>query len=85
MLAPTKKKKAVKTRMVRASVRLLRCSRNSFGKERQDRMKEQAQQYAGDKNAEKEFKAISHAYSVLSDREKKARYDQFGEAGVKGA
>ncbi len=39
----------------------------------------------GDKKAEKAFKDISHAYSVLSDTEKKARYDRFGEAGVKGA
>ena len=48
-------------------------------------MKYHPDRNAGDKNAEKDFKSISHAYSVLSDRDKKARYDQFGEAGVKGA
>ena len=48
-------------------------------------MKYHPDRNAGDKTAEKEFKAISHAYSVLADREKKARYDQFGEAGVKGS
>ncbi|MCH7887146.1 MAG: molecular chaperone DnaJ [Candidatus Marinimicrobia bacterium] len=48
-------------------------------------MKYHPDRNAGDKNAEKDFKDISHAYSVLSDHEKKARYDQFGEAGVKGA
>jgi len=34
----------------------------------------------GDKEAEEKFKEISHAYEVLSDPQKKAQYDQFGEA-----
>ncbi len=38
----------------------------------------------GDKVAEEKFKEASEAYSVLSDKEKKARYDQFGFAGVDG-
>ena len=36
----------------------------------------------GDKEAEVKFKEISEAYEVLSDKEKKSRYDQFGFAGV---
>ena len=36
----------------------------------------------GDKSAEASFKEVNEAYSVLSDKEKKARYDQFGHAGV---
>ena len=36
------------------------------------------------KTAEEKFKEASEAYSVLSDKEKKARYDQFGFAGVDG-
>ncbi len=36
----------------------------------------------GDAEAEKNFKEINEAYEVLSDSEKKARYDQFGHAGV---
>ena len=36
----------------------------------------------GDKDAESKFKEINEAYAVLSDPEKKARYDQFGFAGV---
>ena len=36
----------------------------------------------GDKKAEAAFKEVNEAYSVLSDPEKKARYDQFGHAGV---
>ena len=36
----------------------------------------------GDKEAEAKFKEVNEAYSILSDSEKRARYDQFGHAGV---
>lgn len=36
----------------------------------------------GDKAAETRFKEVNEAYEVLSDSDKKARYDQFGHAGV---
>ncbi|WIO73816.1 molecular chaperone DnaJ [Porticoccaceae bacterium LTM1] len=36
------------------------------------------------KEAEDKFKEASEAYEVLSDKEKKAAYDQFGHAGVDG-
>ncbi len=36
----------------------------------------------GDAEAEVKFKEINEAYAVLSDSEKRARYDQFGHAGV---
>ena len=36
----------------------------------------------GDKEAEKKFKEANEAYEVLSDSTKRARYDQFGHAGV---
>ncbi|MBQ3244901.1 MAG: molecular chaperone DnaJ [Bacteroidaceae bacterium] len=39
----------------------------------------------GDKVAEEKFKEAAEAYSVLSDPDKKARYDQFGHAGLGGA
>ena len=39
----------------------------------------------GDKEAEEKFKEAAEAYSVLSDPDKKARYDQFGHAGVEGS
>lgn len=36
----------------------------------------------GDKKAEEKFKEIAEAYDVLSDPDKRSRYDQFGHAGV---
>ena len=36
----------------------------------------------GDKDAEAKFKEVNEAYEVLSDADKKARYDQYGHAGV---
>lgn len=36
----------------------------------------------GDKEAEAKFKEVNEAYEVLSDKDKRARYDQFGHAGV---
>ena len=36
----------------------------------------------GDKEAEEKFKECGEAYEVLSDEEKRARYDQYGFAGV---
>ena len=39
----------------------------------------------GDKESEEKFKEASEAYEILSDPEKRARYDRFGHAGVKGA
>ena len=38
--------------------------------------------HPGDKDAEAKFKEVNEAYEVLSDTDKKARYDQFGMAGV---
>ena len=39
----------------------------------------------GDKEAEEKFKEAAEAYEVLSNPDKRARYDQFGHAGVDGA
>jgi molecular chaperone DnaJ len=39
----------------------------------------------GDKKAEENFKEAAEAYEVLSNDEKKSRYDRFGHAGMSGA
>jgi molecular chaperone DnaJ len=39
----------------------------------------------GDKEAEDRFKEAAEAYDVLSNQDKRARYDQFGHAGMNGA
>src|SRR5436309_4621851 len=39
----------------------------------------------GDKAAEERFKEAAEAYAVLSDADKRARYDRFGHQGVSGA
>ncbi|MHC4074876.1 MAG: molecular chaperone DnaJ [Planctomycetota bacterium] len=38
----------------------------------------------GDKEAEARFKGCAEAYEVLSDTEKRQRYDQFGHDGLRG-
>ena len=38
----------------------------------------------GDKEAEEKFKEAAEAYGVLSDEQKRARYDKYGHAGVNG-
>ncbi len=47
-----------------------------------------ARQYHPDVNkephAEEKFKEINEAYGVLSDKEKRARYDRYGKAGLGG-
>src|SRR6059058_3567326 len=39
----------------------------------------------GAKEAEEKFKEITEAYDVLRDPQKRAAYDRYGEAGLRGA
>src|SRR5215212_1776258 len=39
----------------------------------------------GDKEAEENFKEAAEAYAIVSDADKRARYDRFGHQGVSGA
>ncbi len=49
---------------------------------RKSAMKYHPDKNKGDKEAEEKFKEINEAYGVLSDPDKKAKYDRFGHAGV---
>ena len=65
-------------------------SRQSSADEIKKSYRRLAMKYHPDRNkdnpdAEKKFKYINEAYSILSDPEKKQAYDQFGHAGVDGA
>lgn len=48
-------------------------------------MKHHPDRNPDDKSAEEKFKDIQKAYAVLSDKDKRAAYDQFGHAGVDGS
>ena len=49
---------------------------------RKNAMKYHPDRNPGDKEAEEKFKELGEAYEVLSDADKRSRYDQFGFAGV---
>ena len=49
---------------------------------RKNAMKYHPDRNPGDKTAEEKFKELGEAYEVLSDDDKRARYDQYGHAGV---
>jgi DnaJ-class molecular chaperone len=65
---------------------LLGVARNASEDEIQKAYRKLARQYhpdrnPGDKAAEAKFKDIAGAYEILSDKQKRAQYDQFGAAG----
>jgi molecular chaperone DnaJ len=68
---------------------VLGVSRNANESEIKKAYRKLALQYHPDKNpddakAEEKFKEAAEAYEVLSDANKKARYDQYGHAGMNG-
>jgi molecular chaperone DnaJ len=69
---------------------VLGVSRNASAEEIKKSYRKLALKYHPDKNegdpaAEEKFKEAAEAYEVLSNQEKRSRYDQFGHAGVGGA
>jgi len=69
---------------------VLGVEKNATADELKKAYRKKAIQYHPDKNpgdasAEDKFKEAAEAYEVLSDANKKARYDQYGHAGVGGA
>ncbi len=67
---------------------ILGVGRNAGDDEIKAAFRKLARQYHPDVNkephAEEKFKEINEAYGVLSDKEKRARYDRFGKAGLGG-
>jgi molecular chaperone DnaJ len=69
---------------------ILGVSKNASKDEIKKAYRKQALKYhpdknPGDKSAEEKFKEAAEAYEVLSNDEKKNRYDRFGHAGMSGA
>lgn len=69
---------------------VLEVTKTASGEEIKKAYRKMAIKYHPDKNpgdaaAEEKFKEAAEAYEVLSDDNKRARYDQFGHAGVSGA
>src|SRR5439155_5115614 len=69
---------------------VLNVSRTATDQEIKSAYRKLALQYHPDRNpenqeAEEKFKEAAEAYSVLSDAQKRAKYDRFGHAGVGGA
>lgn len=68
---------------------VLGVSRNATDEEIKKAYRKKAIQYHPDKNpgnkeAEEKFKEAAEAYDVLSNKDKRAKYDQFGHAGLDG-
>src|SRR3990170_9149302 len=68
---------------------ILGVPRNASGEDLKRAFRKLARQYHPDVNdstdAEERFKELNESYAVLSDPEKRAAYDRFGHAGVRGA
>src|ERR1700745_2894057 len=76
--------------MKRDYYEILGVSKSSSADEIKKAYRKVAMQYhpdrnVGDKEAEEKFKEAAEAYEVLSDDDKRARYDRFGHAGLEGA
>ena len=68
---------------------ILGLSKNASAEEIKKAYRQMAMKYHPDRNpgkkeAEEKFKEAAEAYEVLTEPEKRARYDRFGHEGVRG-
>ncbi len=68
---------------------MLGCSRTASPEDIKKAYRKLAMQHhpdrnQGDKNAEKKFKELNHAYDILKDPDKRAAYDRYGAAAFEG-
>ena len=73
--------------MIEDPYKILGVSPNASDEEIKQAYRRLAKQYHPDRNpgdatAEAKFKEVGEAYEVLSDPDKRSRYDQYGHAGV---
>ncbi|GIT12416.1 MAG: hypothetical protein CM1200mP33_6020 [Chloroflexota bacterium] len=68
---------------------ILGVSKKATDEQLKSAFRKKALEYHPDRNkskdAEEKFKEINEAYQILSDSDKRTKYDQFGHAGVSGA
>lgn len=86
---PTEVGHGIATMADRDLYRILGISADASREEIKKAYRNAAMKYHPDRNpddpeAEERFKEAAEAYSVLGDPERRARYDRFGDAGVKG-
>src|SRR5271156_3924794 len=88
-MAPEFPKSRLRTPMARDLYEVLGVGKSASADEIKKAYRKLARQFhpdrnPGDKQAETKFKEVQEAYDVLSDTDKRSKYDRFGHAGADG-